>query len=313
VAAKVGLVRLGVLAVLGLVGGLNVNSMPLWRVAAFLALAALAYLHGRRVDQRFAWRILGGVAAGGAGLVALRVSLTEAQSVLLFFGLIVVLPWLAGRYRRQQALLVEAGQERVRQLEREQEHVAERARLTERALVAADLHDSLGHELALIALRAGALELSSELSAAHRAAAGDLRTLAVTATDRLRQTIAMLRDRDDAPPVAETVERARAAGMTVHAPALTALPDLVDVAVRRVVREALTNAARHAPGAPITITCDVTAHTARLTVSNPADDAPGADGSGLAGLRERLRLLGGRLDVTRGDGRFYLTAEVPLP
>lgn len=300
------------LAVLGLVGGLNVNSMPVWRVAVYLALAALAYLHGRHVEQPFAWRLLGGVAAVGFGLITLRVSLPEGESALLIFGLTVVLPWLAGRYRRQQALLVEAGRERVRQLEREQEHVAEQARLTERARVAAELHDSLGHELALIALRAGALELAPELTAAHQTAAGDVRALAVSATDRLRQTIAMLRDRDDAPPVADTVERARAAGMTVHAPGLDPLPDLADLAVRRVVREALTNAARHAPGAPVTITCDVTPHAARLTVSNPAGTAPGVDGSGLAGLRERLRLLGGRLDVTRADGRFDLTAEVPL-
>lgn len=304
------------LAVLGLVGGLNVNSMPLWRVAAYLALAVVAYLYGRRVDQRFAWRILGGVAACGAGLVAYRVSVPEAVSVLLFFGMTVVLPWLAGRYRRQQALLVDAERERVRQLEREQEHVAEQARLTERARVAAELHDSLGHELALIALRAGALELSPELTAAHQTAAGDLRALAVSATDRLRQTIAMLRDRDDAPPVAETVERARAAGMTVLVDEFGPLPDLADLAVRRVVREALTNAARHAPGTPVTIACDITPLTALLTISNPADNAPGADGSGLAGLRERLRLLGGRLDVTsgwtNGAGRFDLTAEVPL-
>lgn len=300
------------LAVLGLLGGLDVNAMPLWRVGAYLALGILAYLHGRHVDQRFAWWILGGAAAVGGTTTAVVVTVAEAVSTLLILGVLVVLPWLAGRYRRQQALLVAAERERVRQLEREQEHVAERARLAERGRVAADLHDSLGHELALIALRAGAMELSPTLTAEHQRVAGELRALAVGATDRLRQTIAMLRDRDAAPPVTETVDRARAAGMTVHVRELPALPDLVDQAVRRVVREALTNAARHAPGAPVTITLDVTAHTARLTVSNPADNPVGAGGSGLVGLAERLRLLGGRLDTTSGDGRFDLTAEVPL-
>ncbi|GAB1508364.1 sensor histidine kinase [Actinophytocola sp. KF-1] len=303
--------RLGVLAVLGLVGGLDVDSMPVWRVAAYLVLGVLAYLHGRHVDQRFAWWILGGAALAGCG-VAVVVSVPEGVSTLLILGVVVVLPWLAGRYRRQQALLVVAERERVRQLEREQEHVAERARLAERGRVAADLHDSLGHELALIALRAGALELSPALTDEHRQVAGELRALAVGATDRLRQTIAMLRDRDDAPPVAETVERARAAGMTVHVHGLAPLPDLVDQAVRRVVREALTNAARHAPGAPVTIALDVTAHTARLTVSNPAEAVASTGGSGLVGLAERLRLLGGHLGTAAGDGRFDLTAEVPL-
>ncbi|MFI7678683.1 sensor histidine kinase [Actinophytocola sp. NPDC049390] len=303
--------RLGVLAVLGLVGGLDVNNMPVWRVAAYLALGVLAYLHGRHVDQRFGWWILGAAALGGCG-VGVVVSIPEGVSTLLILGVVVVLPWLAGRYRRQQALLVAAERERVRQLEREQEHVAERARLAERGRVAADLHDSLGHELALIALRAGALELSPALTTEHRQVAGELRALAVSATDQLRQTIAMLRDRDDAPSVEETVDRARAAGMTVHTRGLVPLPDLVDQAIRRVVREALTNVARHAPGAPATVTLDVTAHTARLTVSNPAHTAPGTGGSGLVGLAERLRLLGGRLDTTSGDGRFDLTAEVPL-
>lgn len=303
---------LGVLAVLGLVGGLDVQDMPVWRVAAYLALGVLSYLHGRRVDEPYAWRILGGVAVLGGGGVAIRVSFSESVSTLLVLGVLVVLPWLAGRYRRQQALLVEAERERVRQLEREQEHVAERARLAERGRVAADLHDSLGHELALIALRAGALELSPELRTEHQRTAGELRELAVSATDRLRQTIAMLRERDDVPPVADTVERARAAGMTVHVEWLAVLPEIVDQAFRRVVREALTNAARHAPGAPVTIGLAVRDRTARLTVSNPADGPDGSGGSGLAGLGERLRLLGGRLDTTRGDGRFDLTAEVPL-
>lgn len=122
----------------------------------------------------------------------------------------------------------------------------------------------------------------------------------------------MLRERDDVPPVAEPVERARAAGMTVHVEWLAALPEIVDQAFRRVVREALTNAARHAPGAPVTITLAVRDRTALLSVSNPADGAHEPGGSGLVGLRERLRLLGGRLDTTCGDGRFDLTAEVPL-
>lgn len=223
----------------------------------------------------------------------------------------MVLPWLAGQYRRQQALLVEAGHQRVRQLEREQEHIAERARLAERGRLAADLHDSLGHELALIALRAGALELSPELTAEHQEKAGEMRASAVAATDRLRQALAMLRERDDVPPVEEIIARARKAGMTVTVDGEAPMPVLVDQAVRRVVREALTNAARHAPGAPVTVGLRVADRRVSVTVSNLASE-PQTTGSGLIGLRERLRLLGGRLDTVYRDGRFQLTAEVPL-
>lgn len=301
---------LAVLAVLGLVGGLNVDNMPVWRVAAYLALAVLSYLHGRRVDERFAWHVFAGAGVAGC-VVGATVNIAEGTSTLLMLAITVLLPWLAGRYRRQQALLVEAGQERVKQLEREQEHVAERARLQERGRLAADLHDSLGHDLALIALRAGALELSPDLTPPHQQAAGGLRTLAVEATDRLRQSIAVLRDRAEVPPVDELVAGARGAGMTVTVTSLAPLTGLVEQAVRRVVREALTNAARHAPGTPVTIAGTVTDHQVTLVVANPATTPIKPGGSGLIGMREHVRLLGGRLDTTTGD-RFELTARIPL-
>lgn len=302
---------LGVLAVLGLVGGLNMEGgLPVWQVCAWVVLAVLAYLHGRHVDTRFGWQVLTGVAIAGTAAVAL-LDRTEVTSVLIILVITIVLPWLAGRYRRQQALLIAAEQERVRQLEREQEHVAERARLQERGRLAAELHDSLGHDLALIALRAGALELSPSLAGEDARTAGAVRASAVAATDRLRQSIAMLRERDDVPPVAVLVANARDAGMSVTVDGLADLPDLVEQAVRRVTREALTNAARHAPGEPVTMTMTVAERLVTLEVGNPLTGRVGR-GSGLAGLAERLRLLGGELAVTAEDGLFTLVARVPL-
>ncbi|WP_033441866.1 sensor histidine kinase [Saccharothrix sp. NRRL B-16314] len=303
---------LGVLAVLGLVGGLNMEGgLPVWQVCAWVVLAVLAYLHGRHVDTRFGWQVLTGVAIAGTAAVAL-LDRPEVTSVLIILVITIVLPRLAGRYRRQQALLIAAEQERVRQLEREQEHVAERARLQERGRLAAELHDSLGHDLALIALRAGALELSPSLAVEDARTAGAVRASAVAATDRLRQSIAMLRERDDVPPVAVLVANARDAGMSVTVDGLADLPDLVEQAVRRVTREALTNAARHAPGEPVTVTMTVAERLVTLEVGNPLTGRVGR-GSGLAGLAERLRLLGGELAVTAEDGLFTLVARVPLP
>lgn len=301
---------LGLLTALGLVGGLHINdSMPVWRVGGYLVLAVLAYLHGRHRDGH--WLVVAGVGSVG-GTITSVVAADEVSSVLTILVLTVVLPWLAGQYRRQQALLIEAGQERVAQLEREQEHIAERARLQERGQVAAELHDSLGHELALIALRAGALELSPALESKHQKVAGEMRAAAVAATDRLRQVLEMLRDRDDVPPVEELVAHARAAGMTVSLHGVAPMPEMVDHAVRRVVREALTNAARHAPGEPVAIEIGAESHRFAVHVSNPATNPPQTGGSGLVGLRERLRLLGGRLDTAFDHGSFELVAEVPV-
>ena len=303
---------LGILAVLGLASGLGTGDggLPVWQVCAWVVLAVLAYLHGRHVDARFGWQVLTGVAIAGTAAVAV-LDRTEVPTALVVLVITIVLPWLAGRYRRQQALLIAAEQERVRQLEREQEHVAERARLQERGRLAAELHDSLGHDLALIALRAGALELSPSLTTEDARTAGAVRASAVAATDRLRQSIAMLRERDDVPPVAVLVANARDAGMSVAVEGLADLPDVVDQAVRRVAREALTNAARHAPGEPVTMTLTVVERLVTLEVGNPLKGRVGR-GSGLAGLAERLRLLGGELAVTAEDGLFTLVARVPL-
>src|SRR5688500_17952609 len=106
-------------------------------------------------------------------------------------------PWLVGRYRRQQRALVAAGWEQAEQLEREQRMLAREVRLRERARIAEDMHDSLGHELSLLALRAGALELSADLDERTRAVAGQLRAGAAAATGQLRDIIDVLRDDPD--------------------------------------------------------------------------------------------------------------------
>ena len=306
---------LAVLALAGLLNGIATDAMPAWRQLLYPALAVVAYLHGRHLPTRRGGLVVGAVAA--AGLVIAAIRLWEGVGALASLGLCVALPWLAGRFRRQQAELITAGRERIVQLERAQELVADRARLRERARIAADMHDSLGHELALIALRAGALELTADTESTRHAAAG-LRESAVTATDRLRRTVGVLRE--DAPtldPPDETVEalvaRAADAGLAVtitRTGDTTGLPPLHDRAVHRVVQEALTNAARHAPGAPVTVEV-ATTDDVLVTVTNPVDATPTGDGSGLAGLAERVRLLGGTLRSGVVDGRFTVTARLP--
>ncbi|MFJ6673092.1 sensor histidine kinase [Actinosynnema sp. NPDC091369] len=308
---------LAVLALAGLLNGMATDALPAWRQLLYPLLAVLAYLHGRHLPVRRGGLVVGAVAVVGVGVAAWRV--WEGVGAFASLGLVVVLPWLAGRFRRQQAELITVGRERIVQLERAQELVAERARLRERARIAADMHDSLGHELALIALRAGALELTAETGSTRAAAAG-LRESAVTATDRLRRTVGVLREGPTTfDPPDETVEalvaRAVEAGLPVvltRTGDTAGLPSLTDRAVHRVVQEALTNAARHAPGAPVTVEIAGTEDVV-VTVTNPVDREPAADGagSGLEGLAERVRLLGGALRSGAVDGRFTVTARLP--
>ncbi|MFC9997260.1 sensor histidine kinase [Nocardia sp. NPDC127526] len=308
------------IAALCLVNGLFLDALPLWRQTVFLLLVLLGYLHGRHCPTRRGGVVLGLVAA--PGFITMAVNFAIGFGALACLGLFVILPWLAGRFRRQQAELVRAGRARVAQLERERELIADRAELRERARIATDMHDSLGHELALIAVRAGALELDPELNDRTRAAAAHLRESATTATDRLRRTVGLLRENGVAPtepagePIAELVDRARRAGLAVALrPGTPALPPTVDSAVHRVVQESLTNAARHAPGAEVTVSVERHAGAATVAVHNsaPAERRESAGGgTGLAALRERVRLLGGTVHAGPENGGFAVIARIPL-
>ncbi|GAA1303625.1 sensor histidine kinase [Pseudonocardia xinjiangensis] len=310
------------------------------RVWPFAAVAVFACVAGRRIpDAQPVPAALAGVAVTGLP-VALVVGLVVDDgsrggfgllsgvydwSALMLVLLLAVAPaWLLGRYRRQRAALVAAGWERAALLERQHRLEADQARLAERARIARDMHDSLGHEWTLIALRAAALEVSPQLDDDTRAAARDLRFGVAVATERLRDVIGVLRPDAEGDPgegrtVTALVERAAAAGMRVQWDAElepVALPVLVQRAVHRVVQEALTNAARHAPGAEVTVGVEHGQGATTVTVTNgvagtvPPAARPGAR-SGLVGLRERVRLLGGTLHAGPAGTGFTVVAVLP--
>lgn len=348
-------VTLGLVAGGCVVNGFFLDVLPIERQLVFGVVAGLAYLHGRRVALVRGWPTLVVVAVPALGycVVDFAVGSGALLCLLVFF----VLPWLAGRFRRQQAALLVAERGRVVRLEQERALIAERVTLRERARIAAEMHDSLGHELALITLQAGALELSPDLPSTAQDAARRLRESAMTATDRLRTTVTVLRDAGTAPglphdeSIVALVNRAVAAGMSVHLDhpePLPALPPLLDRALHRVIQESLTNAARHAPGTPVTITLAHTTAAITATITNPTPTTrrPGAteptdsdsrertaparaddsdcpqptgyspthtdgSGSGLMGLREQARLVGGTVSAEWAHGEFVVRARFP--
>ncbi|MEU8825996.1 histidine kinase [Streptomyces sp. NPDC048636] len=302
------------------------------------ALAVFGFLAGcRTATARPVLWFLGSVAVAGLPLcVVVERDLWAWPGLLLTLLGSAGLPWLLGRYRRQYAELTRLGWRLADRMEREQRVVAERTRYRERARIAGDMHDSLGHELTLIAVRAAALEVDATLTARQQRAAGELRAAAGAATARLREIIGVLRADEDtdpegadrpatAPPgeSAETlVARARASGLDItlerHGE-LTGLPPMAALAVHRVLQEGLTNAAKHAPGAAVRVrlvrTEDPPA-VALTVVNSPAATAPLPEvvsgGSGLVGLDERVRLAGGELRAGPApDGGFELTADLP--
>jgi signal transduction histidine kinase len=328
------------------------------------AIPVFSYLVGLRERRAGPVGFTFAVIALGGTVLNLGLLGTAAEVWFLLASTLLVggvFPWLVGRYHRQHRALVLAGWEQAGLLEREQQGAAERIRMRERARIAQDMHDSLGHDLSLIALRAGALEVAPELDERHRRAAGELRVSVALATDRLRQVIGVLRDDAEPAPirpagesVGDLVERARAAGMSVRlladrnpapapagqhpAPAPAGqhpasapagqhpasvpeaadaeVPPMVGRAICRVVQEALTNATRHAPGAAVTVSLTHSPDRTSVRVLNdppPAGPLPGprTAGSGLVGLRERVRLVGGSLRAGPQGRGFEVLAELP--
>ncbi len=284
------------------------TSVPPWTVALGAAVAVTSGLAGRRMGTAGPALWVFAVAAV-PGLVLAVVAPAAWVTGFVLLVATVVVPWFVGRYGRQQAELVAAA--------------AERARLHERTRIAHDMHDSLGHELSLLTLRAGVLELAPDLSDRHRAAAGELRAGAGTATERLAEIVGVLRGDEPTPltpagdGVEDLVERVAGAGMAVSLDWRGGhdLPPMVDRAVYRVVREALTNAGKHAPGAAVAVRVAVGAAETLVTVTNgPHRDTPpraSGGGTGLIGLRERVHLCGGTFEAGPRDGGFDVVARLP--
>ncbi|MEU7043602.1 histidine kinase [Streptomyces varsoviensis] len=254
-------------------------------------------------------------------------------SALLMLSLIV-LPGLISRYSSQRRALVEALRDYSAQLLREREMVAGQARLRERQRIAQDMHDSLGHQLALISVHTGALEVDSELTGRQREAVGVLREASVTAMRELREVVGLLRDgtQDPGPPeeagpaagvvdgIEDLARSSRAAGTRVElrrAGEPRPLSPAADHAAYRVAQEGLTNAHKHAPGAPIELALHYDADSLVVEVTNGppptgAGQAAVSGGQGLTGLGERTRLVGGMVHAgPTAEGGFRLAGVLP--
>lgn len=244
----------------------------------------------------------------------------------------VAVPVLSGLYVAARRRLIAALTDRAERAEHERLLLAEQARVEERLRLASEMHDVVSHRVSLMVLQAGALRMTTA-EAATRAAAEELRSAGSLALSELRDLIGVLRTAPDEEPV----KRAAAVVALPDLQALAAESRAVDVPVAlsvegaaypvsaavgraayRVVQEALTNVRKHAPGAVAKVRVgygdelSITVHNDRTAaVPDPALSDTGS-GTGLAGLRHRVELLGGTLSAGAGaDGGFTVTAVLP--
>ena len=220
--------------------------------------------------------------------------------------------------------------ERAERLERERETATQRAALEERTRIARELHDVVAHHVSAIAVQAGAAQ---EIAAADPGRAAEvLRTIQATSRQALaemRAIVGVLHEDSagalaPAPRLADLdalAAQSRAAGLDVRITvdgAPRALPEALDLSAYRIVQEALTNTLKHAGAARVEVTVRYGQDSVELVVEDDgraggaAAALPGA-GRGLVGMRERVALFHGRLELGRAPGGgFRVHAVLPL-
>ena len=230
---------------------------------------------------------------------------------LFFLGLMVVIPWTAGRaLRRRQAL---------------SRYDAERAVEDERARIARELHDVVGHALGMIVVQAEGerAQLAPDAPESTRETLEVIAGGARDALDDVRRLLVVLRAQNDLAPqpglhdVPKLLEGLSSAGLPVELEVSgdsRQLPAGIDLSAYRVVQEALTNVLRHSRDARahVLLSYDRDAIGIEVTDDGQASPNEGSRGLGLLGMRERVALYGGTVDAgPRPTGGFSVHVHLP--
>ena len=233
--------------------------------------------------------------------------------------------WVAGDQVRQRRQRLRRLEERALRAERESERERRLAAAEERTRIARDLHDSAGHAINVILVQAGAARLLQERDpSASRAALETIEEVARETIGEIDQLVRALRE-DGSPGAIEPplglnaletiIARHRAAGLNVALDVRGSsrpLAPALDQAAYRILREALTNAARHGLGQADVVVA-FGENRLEITVTNTIRPGLQADvrGHGIVGMRERVALLGGSLETDQRDGVFRVTVRFP--
>jgi signal transduction histidine kinase len=274
------------------------------------------------------------------GEVGSEVNHLEDAALWLMGGWFVAVVAVGGVVHNRRAYLREA-ERRALAAEHGREEEARRRATEERLRIAREVHDVLGHNISLINVQATAA-LHRGDPVRNQAALEAIKQASKETLRELRTTLGMLRQVDEEAPIApapgiarldELAERAAAAGPAVRIETEgepRPLPAETDLAVYRIVQEALTNVTRHSDATAVTVRIRHTGSDVRLEIDDDGSPVPAAapgdepenepeneqvgTGSGLAGMRDRAEALGGTLDAGPAeDGGYRIRARLPVP
>jgi signal transduction histidine kinase len=296
----------------------------------FFAVLVALYSVGAHTGRPATW--LGPLSvvtlAVGVDLPRLRDGAPADEVVPAWFVLLGVwtLGWWVRRRRREAVALTQ----RAATAEREAEVRAIAAVADERARIARELHDLVSHNIGVVVLQAqGAQRALDDDPERTRGALESIERAGREGLGEMRRLLGLLTGPADGTPdgpqptlrrLDELVAQVRATGTPVDLEIRGAARELaagLELTAYRVVQEALTNALKHAPGAPVRVVVDYAAEGVRLSVEDDGTSAGPADvdsgGRGLLGIQERVALYGGEL-VTgpRPAGGFAVSALLPL-
>jgi signal transduction histidine kinase len=220
----------------------------------------------------------------------------------------------------------------VGQLRAAQQNLAQRTRLEERNRIARELHDIIGHSLTVVLLHLASARMAVSCAPGEAEdALLEAERLGRRALEEVRATVGVLRvdaSHDELPDeplpgladIETLVNQLENAGtfarLTVKGD-LAAPPGTVGLAAYRIAQEALTNAARHGPGAPVDVSLAVERESLTLVVSNSRPTvertAHGSPGVGLLNMLERAEAVGGVLTVESDGEVWEIRSVLPLP
>jgi signal transduction histidine kinase len=285
---------------------------------AFAGLALLTLVAALGWSGRASWVV---ACTLGAYLAVLWLVLRDGSEVALI--MFSVPSFLAGTVLRLHREAAEALDRRGRELEEERELFAELAVRHERARIASELHDIVGHAISVMVIQAAAGQRLVERDPVRAAQVfADLAESARQGRDDLQRLVELLGGVEVSGPdlslIEEVVTRAARGGLDVSCRFEGSLDGLAAPTAHvafRVVQESLTNALRYAPGAAVRIRVAGSRRGVTVTVDNDSSvrERPvlSGTGRGLAGLRERVQDLGGQLTAGPLSTGWRVEATMP--